>query len=149
MELNYSSSHGSKENQLDKLVSGGRCVMWRTGCLHTGLYEQKGNRQAKESDFVFVSPHLGSFVHGRCCHTGASRVEGHQDSWGIRVFDTQGKAEICFSLENIKGGCNSTFTTYMGAKEKMELGTVRIAQWQSQVASRGILSRSKEKKNHS
>ena len=80
MQLNYTTSHGSEENQLDKLVSGGRCIMWRTGCLHTGLCGQKGDRQVKASDFALVSPHLGSFVQGRCWHTGASGVESHQDS---------------------------------------------------------------------
>lgn len=46
----------------------------------------------------------------------------------MRVLNAQGKAEICFNLEKNKGGCNSTFTTYMGTKEKMELGVVRVAQ---------------------
>lgn len=38
----------SEENQLNMLVSGGRYVMWRTGCLHTELYEQNGNSRSRK-----------------------------------------------------------------------------------------------------
>lgn len=45
------------------------------------------------------------------------------------MLNAQGKAEICFSLEKNKVGCNSTSTTYVETKEKMELGgVVRVAQ---------------------
>lgn len=54
--------------------------MWRAGYLHTGLHEQKGNRQVKGSDFTLVRPHLDSFVQGRYSQTAANGVEGHQES---------------------------------------------------------------------
>lgn len=46
----------------------------------------------------------------------------------MRVLNAQEKDEICFSLKKNKGEGKSTFATYMGTKEKVQLDTVRVAQ---------------------
>lgn len=131
-----------KQVNLTHLVSYGRCIMWRAAYLHTELHEQKGNRQVKGSDFTLQRPHLDSFVQDidklqQMEWRAISTVKG----WECLMHKK--RMRFVSVWRRIKGEWKSTFTTYMGTKEKMQLGIVRVAQWQSQVAARGILSGSK------